>query len=64
MLLEAADFVHIIDTFDYSRKQVLEFFSEVAGVAFSPETPDAVFVAASDPSYGSLLEYSRRTLIF
>jgi hypothetical protein len=38
--------------------QEIDFFGEIAGIAFSPHA-DALFVGISDPTYSSLLEFDR-----
>ncbi|XBI09259.1 uncharacterized WD repeat-containing protein C2A9.03 isoform X4 [Aegilops tauschii subsp. strangulata] len=59
-MAEAADFIHIFDVGSgYDRKQELDFFGEVAGISFSPDT-EALFVSVHDRNYSSLLQYSRR----
>ncbi|XP_044959734.1 uncharacterized WD repeat-containing protein C2A9.03-like [Hordeum vulgare subsp. vulgare] len=59
-MAEAADFIHIFDVGSgYDRKQELDFFGEIAGISFSPDT-EALFVSVHDRNYSSLLQYSRR----
>lgn len=59
-MAEPADFVHIFDTGSgFERRQELDFFGEVSGISFSPDT-EAFFVGVWDRSYGSLLQYGRR----
>ena len=56
---EPADFVHIFDVrSDYSKRQELDFFGEISGMSFSPDT-DTLFVGVWDRTYGSLLQYGR-----
>ncbi|RCV08112.1 hypothetical protein SETIT_1G299900v2 [Setaria italica] len=58
-MAEPADFVHVFDVkSDYNRKQELDFFGEISGASFSPDT-DALFVGVSDRAYGSLLQFGR-----
>ncbi|KAL3685555.1 hypothetical protein R1sor_003577 [Riccia sorocarpa] len=58
-MAEPADFVHIFDTKqDYNQCQEIDIFGEVAGISFSPDT-EALFVAVTDRTYGSLLEFNR-----
>uniref|UniRef100_A0A6V7QXG1 Uncharacterized protein n=1 Tax=Ananas comosus var. bracteatus TaxID=296719 RepID=A0A6V7QXG1_ANACO len=58
-MAEPADFVHIFDIGSgYSKRQELDFFGEISGMSFSPDT-EALFVGVWDRTYGSLLEYSR-----
>lgn len=58
-MAEAADFVHIFDTkSDYNKRQELDFFGEVSGMSFSPDT-DTLYVGISDRTYGSLLQFGR-----
>ncbi|KAG2553213.1 hypothetical protein PVAP13_9KG516200 [Panicum virgatum] len=59
-MAEAADFVHIFDIkSDYNKRQELDFFGDVSGMSFSPDT-DALYVGVSDRVYGSLLQFGRR----
>ncbi|KAL6909683.1 hypothetical protein ACP4OV_001342 [Aristida adscensionis] len=58
-MAEAADFVHIFDVrSDYNKRQELDFFGEVSGMSFSPDT-DTLYVGVSDRTYGSLLQFGR-----
>ncbi|XP_038972798.1 uncharacterized WD repeat-containing protein C2A9.03-like isoform X2 [Phoenix dactylifera] len=58
-MAEPADFVHIFDVRSgYNRQQELDFFGEISGMSFSPDT-EALFVGVWDRNYGSLLQYSR-----
>ncbi|CAL4885076.1 unnamed protein product [Urochloa decumbens] len=58
-MAEPADFVHIFDVkSDYNRRQELDFFGEISGMSFSPDT-DALFVGVCDRVYGSLLQFGR-----
>eukprot|EP00252_Welwitschia_mirabilis_P007259 TRINITY_DN1847_c0_g1_i1.p1 TRINITY_DN1847_c0_g1~~TRINITY_DN1847_c0_g1_i1.p1 ORF type:complete len:447 (-),score=70.02 TRINITY_DN1847_c0_g1_i1:398-1738(-) len=59
-MAEPADFVHIYDTANnYDKCQEIDFFGEIAGFSFSPDT-EALFIGVADRTYGSLLEYTRR----
>ncbi|KAM0863451.1 hypothetical protein ACQ4PT_044585 [Festuca glaucescens] len=58
-MAEAADFVHIFDVqSDYNKRQELDFFGEISGMSFSPDT-DALYVGVWDRTYASLLQFSR-----
>jgi hypothetical protein len=58
-MAEAADFVHIFDVqSDYNKRQELDFFGEISGMSFSPDT-DALFVSVWDRTYPSVLQFSR-----
>ncbi|OEL29611.1 putative WD repeat-containing protein C2A9.03 [Dichanthelium oligosanthes] len=58
-IAEAADFVHIFDVkSDYNKRQELDFFGDVSGMSFSPDT-DTLYVGVSDRIYGSLLQFGR-----
>lgn len=58
-MAEPADFIHIFDTTgDYNSCQEIDFFGEIAGFSFSPDT-EALFVGIADRTYGSLMEFSR-----
>jgi hypothetical protein len=59
-MAELADFIHIFDVESgYNKKQELDFFGEITGMSFSPDT-EALFVGVHDRTYSSLLQYSRR----
>ncbi|CAL5005511.1 unnamed protein product [Urochloa decumbens] len=59
-MAEPADFIHIFDVESgYSRKQELDFFGEIAGISFSPDT-EALFIGVHDRAYSSLLQFNRR----
>lgn len=58
-MAEPADFVHVFDVQSgYNKHQELDFFGEISGVSFSPDT-EALFVGVWDRTYGSLLQYRR-----
>ncbi|KAB2025228.1 hypothetical protein ES319_D06G135800v1 [Gossypium barbadense] len=59
-MAEPADFVHVFDTKSgYVKCQEIDFFGEVAGISFTPDT-ESLFVGVVDRTYGSLLEFNRR----
>ncbi|KAF3622403.1 putative actin-related protein 8-like isoform X1 [Capsicum annuum] len=59
-MAEAADFVHIFYVKSgYEVEQEIDFFGEISGVSFSPDT-ESLFVGVWDRTYGSLLEFGRR----
>ncbi|XP_044472806.1 uncharacterized WD repeat-containing protein C2A9.03-like [Mangifera indica] len=56
---EPADFVHVYDVKSgYEREQEIDFFGEISGISYSPDT-EALFIGVWDRTYGSLLEYGR-----
>ncbi|XXG80221.1 hypothetical protein AAC387_Pa09g1143 [Persea americana] len=58
-MAEPADFVHVFDTRNgYDKEQEIDFFGEISGVSFSPDT-ESLFIGVWDRTYGSLLQYSR-----
>lgn len=58
-MAEPADFVHVFDVKNnYEEEQEIDFFGEISGISFSPDT-EALFIGVWDRTYGSLLEYSR-----
>ncbi|KAL2473572.1 Transducin/WD40 repeat-like superfamily protein [Forsythia ovata] len=58
-MAEPADFVHIYDVKNgYEKEQEIDFFGEVSGVSFSPDT-ESLFIGVWDRTYGSLLQYNR-----
>jgi WD40 repeat protein len=58
-MAEPADFVHIYDTKSgYKKEQEIDFFGEISGISFSPDT-ESLFIGVWDRTYGSLLEYGR-----
>ncbi|KAM3210987.1 hypothetical protein ACQJBY_064689 [Aegilops geniculata] len=57
---EPIDFVHIYDCFaDYSKSHEIDFFGEIAGLSFSPDT-EAFYIGVADQTYGGLMEFKRR----
>ncbi|RZC16100.1 putative WD repeat-containing protein C2A9.03 isoform D [Glycine soja] len=57
---EPADFVHVYDVKSgYENEQEIDFFGEISGISFSPDT-ESLFIGVWDRTYGSLLEYGRR----
>ncbi|ONK68353.1 uncharacterized protein A4U43_C05F10530 [Asparagus officinalis] len=59
-MAEPADFVHIFDVSSgYQQQQELDFFGEISGISFSPDT-ESLFVGVWDRTYGSLLQYNRK----
>lgn len=60
IIAEPADFVHIYNTkADYKKRQELDFFGEISGVALSPDD-ESLFIGVWDRVYASLLQYSMR----
>ncbi|KZV56326.1 hypothetical protein F511_00323 [Dorcoceras hygrometricum] len=58
-MAEPADFVHVFDVDSgYEKEQEVDFFGEISGISFSPDT-ESLFVGVWDRTYGSLLEFSR-----
>ncbi|MQM15207.1 hypothetical protein Taro_048149 [Colocasia esculenta] len=58
-MAEPADFVHIFDVKSgFERRQEVDFFGEISGMSFSPDT-ESLFIGIWDRTYGSLLQYSR-----
>ncbi|XP_038685019.1 uncharacterized WD repeat-containing protein C2A9.03-like [Tripterygium wilfordii] len=56
---EPADFVHVYDAKSgYEKEQEIDFFGEISGISFSPDT-ESLFIGVWDRTYGSLLEYGR-----
>ena len=59
-MAEPADFVHIYDAKSgYEKEQEIDFFGEISGMSFSPDT-ESLFIGVWDRTYGSLLEFGRR----
>ncbi|MBA0809846.1 hypothetical protein Gohar_025461 [Gossypium harknessii] len=59
-MAEPADFVHVYDVKSgYENEQEIDFFGEISGLSFSPDT-ESLFIGVWDRTYGSLLEYSRQ----
>ncbi|CAM8891398.1 unnamed protein product [Rhodiola kirilowii] len=58
-MAEPADFVHVFDVkTGYNKEQEIDFFGEISGMSFSPDT-ESLFIGIWDRTYGSLLEYNR-----
>ncbi|KAK6934690.1 WD40 repeat [Dillenia turbinata] len=59
-MAEPADFVHVFDAKNgYEKEQEIDFFGEISGMSFSPDT-ESLFIGVWDRTYGSLLQYGRR----
>lgn len=59
-MAEPADFVHVFDVKSgYDKEQEIDFFGEISGMSFSPDT-ESLFIGVWDRTYGSLLEFGRR----
>ncbi|KAK6149474.1 hypothetical protein DH2020_016999 [Rehmannia glutinosa] len=59
-MAEPADFVHVFDVESgYHQQQEIDFFGEISGMSFSPDT-ESLFIGVWDRTYGSLLEFGRR----
>lgn len=59
-MAEPADFVHVFDVKNgYQKQQEIDFFGEISGACFSPDT-ESLFIGVWDRTYGSLLEYGRK----
>jgi WD40 repeat protein len=57
---ESADFLHIFDVESgYTGRQEVDFFGEVSGISFSPDT-ETLFVGVSHEDYNGLIEFRRR----
>ncbi|CAK7323392.1 unnamed protein product [Dovyalis caffra] len=58
-MAEPADFVHVYDAKNgFEKEQEIDFFGEISGVSFSPDT-ESLFIGVWDRTYGSLLQYNR-----
>ena len=56
---EPSDYIHLYDVqSNYRDAQVLDFFGNIAGIAFSPDS-SRLSVAISDSMFGCLLEFRR-----
>ncbi|KAF7149189.1 hypothetical protein RHSIM_Rhsim03G0014900 [Rhododendron simsii] len=54
-MAEAADFVHVFDVKSgYDKEQEIDFFGEISGMSFSPDT-ESLFIGVCKPTYGGLL---------
>lgn len=59
-MAEPADFVHVFDVDSgYEKEQEIDFFGEISGMSFSPDT-ESLFIGVWDRTYASLLELGRR----
>ncbi|CAN8073196.1 unnamed protein product [Agarophyton chilense] len=60
-MAEARDYVHIFDVNrgEFDTCQEIDLFGEIAGIALTP-CSEGLFIAVSDRTYSSLLEYERR----
>jgi len=64
-MAEPLDFVHIFDVNrgEFDTCQEIDLFGEIAGIALTPSA-EALYIAVSDRTYSSLIEYERRTNSF
>ncbi|XP_058207678.1 uncharacterized protein LOC131320820 isoform X1 [Rhododendron vialii] len=54
-MAEPADFVHVFDAKSgYEKEQEIDFFGEISGMSFSPDT-ESLFIGVCSPIYGGLL---------
>ncbi|KAG5555632.1 hypothetical protein RHGRI_006323 [Rhododendron griersonianum] len=59
-MAEPADFVHVFNAKSgYEKEQEIDFFGEISGMSFSPDT-ESLFIGVCIPTYGSLLEFRRQ----
>ncbi|KAK6785720.1 hypothetical protein RDI58_019175 [Solanum bulbocastanum] len=59
-MAESADFVHVFDVKSgYEVEQEIDFFGEISGVSFSPDT-ESLFIGLRNRTFGSLFEFGRR----
>ncbi|TVU05348.1 hypothetical protein EJB05_48506, partial [Eragrostis curvula] len=59
-MAESADFVHTFDVASgLRRRQELDFFGEVAGMSFRPDT-EVLYVGVDDEEIDGLLQFNRR----
>ncbi|KAI0564154.1 WD40 repeat containing protein [Gracilaria domingensis] len=61
-MAEARDYVHIFDVNrgEFDTCQEIDLFGEIAGIALTP-CSEGLYIAVSDRTYSSLLEYERRS---
>jgi uncharacterized protein YjiK len=58
-MLEIADFLHIFDLMSrYMRRQEVEFFGEVSGISFSPDTK--TMFLGTKAGNNNLMEFHRQ----
>ncbi|KAI8341347.1 hypothetical protein BC941DRAFT_416582 [Chlamydoabsidia padenii] len=57
-MAEPIDFVHIFDTSNYESSQIIDFFGDIAGVAFTPDDY-GLFIANNDDKVGGIFEYQK-----
>ncbi|KAL6543029.1 hypothetical protein OROHE_010549 [Orobanche hederae] len=59
-MAESADFVHVFDVESmYEKEQEIDFFGEISGISFSPDT-ESLFIGVWDRTYSGLIEFGRR----
>ncbi|KAK6914382.1 WD40 repeat [Dillenia turbinata] len=60
VVAEPADFVHVYSTkAGYEKRQEIDFFGEISGVALSPDD-ESLYVGIWDRTYASLLQYNKK----
>ena len=61
---EPADFVHVYDTHNgYRECQILDFFGNISGIAFSPDS-SKLSISVADTMFGSLVDFQVASLPF
>ncbi|KAK9369555.1 WD40-repeat-containing domain protein [Lipomyces kononenkoae] len=61
-MAEPVDYVHVINTRDFSRGQIIDFWGEISGVGFSPyssSTDSSLWIANSDKLVGGIMHFER-----
>ncbi|KAK9239151.1 WD40-repeat-containing domain protein [Lipomyces kononenkoae] len=61
-MAEPVDYVHVINTRDFSRGQIIDFWGEISGVGFSPYSSsmdDSLWIGNSDKLVGGIMHFER-----
>ncbi|KAK9249406.1 WD40-repeat-containing domain protein [Lipomyces tetrasporus] len=61
-MAEPVDYVHVINTRDFSRGQIIDFWGEISGVGFAPysaSADDSLWIGNSDKLVGGIMHFER-----
>ncbi|KAK9456388.1 WD40-repeat-containing domain protein [Dipodascopsis uninucleata] len=62
LMAEPVDFVHAINTRDFSRGQIIDFWGDIAGIGFSPYNAfddSSLWIGVCDKIVGGLMQFDR-----
>ncbi|KAK9459186.1 WD40-repeat-containing domain protein [Lipomyces oligophaga] len=63
-LAEPVDYVHLVDTSDFSRGQIIDFWGEISGIGFASDlgnqVNDSLWIGNSDTLVGGIMNFERK----